>query len=142
MKQNDIIVESCPFCGNRPILKEHSLDYGNGHGYPGHYDYWFECPCCEEMKGQGVDDIYGTRDTAKERAAQYWNTLVERQRKRISKLSVPKEELKDYLIGKIIEVTDAMSGMQPCDNKNMMQQNYRYGQLAAYRDILDLIKGE
>ena len=36
-------LNNCPICGHTPIIDRESLDRGNGHGYPGHYEYKISC---------------------------------------------------------------------------------------------------
>ena len=46
MEKTKVQIELCPICGSAPVLEKTSLDYGNGHGYPGHYDYQIKCISC------------------------------------------------------------------------------------------------
>lgn len=69
----------CPICGAYPILKEQDLDRGNGHGYPGWFLHWYECPTCGLLKGDSyqsdIHDKTRSKDIAKKEALDNWNEL-------------------------------------------------------------------
>lgn len=78
-EKNKIIpLKGCPICGSSPVLKKDSLDYGNGHGYPGNYVYHYECTCCGNVKGGETNDIYDEKGkpNADQRARESWNKSV------------------------------------------------------------------
>lgn len=70
-------VKACPICGSAPELKKDSLDYGNGHGYPGCYVYHYECGGCGIIKAGSYDTIYNKYDEAENKAAKDWNEVVD-----------------------------------------------------------------
>lgn len=66
----------CPICGSIPIIEKVSLDRGNGHGYPGKYDYRLRCSeddCPMHLKIFSCSDIYDDEYTAKETIVNHWN---------------------------------------------------------------------
>ena len=75
----DVIVKACPICGAAPKLNKCSLDYGNGHGYPGNYTYQYECSGCGIIQAEETNDIYDEEGepTAEQRAAKDWNEVVD-----------------------------------------------------------------
>lgn len=72
----------CPICGSMPILEKESMDYGNGHGYPGNSNYKVSCDC-GAMKGYGSGDtVYcKSHEEAKELAIKKWNEEVDKVEK-------------------------------------------------------------
>jgi len=76
-----ILIKTCPICGAYPHLIENDLDRGNGHGYPGCFLYWYECPSCgllkSEARGSDIHDKNRTKETAVQDAAEDWNELVD-----------------------------------------------------------------
>ena len=73
------VLKACPICGSAPVLKTDSLDYGNGHGYPGCFLYRFECSGCGMITTDEKTDIYDKAGapTAEQRAAREWNETVD-----------------------------------------------------------------
>ena len=74
-------IKVCPICGAYPHLMENNLDRGNGHGYPGCFLYWYECPSCglikSEAVGSDIHDKNRTKEKALQKAADGWNELVD-----------------------------------------------------------------
>ena len=65
-------------CGHSPIITNKSLDKGNGHGFPGNYDYHIrcsnaECPLSKDITIFCVDDINRSKEEAYEYLGQVWN---------------------------------------------------------------------
>lgn len=74
MKNKKVEIEFCPICGSKPVLEKHSLDYGNGHGYPEHYNYEIKCISCGIPTPQSADTVYRNSDLeAIESALKKWN---------------------------------------------------------------------
>lgn len=78
MKVPYISVRACPVCGEHPELKKESLGRPGGGGYPGHYDYEYQCGYCGLLKGGETHDIYGSPEEALNRAKESWNKEVAR----------------------------------------------------------------
>lgn len=74
-----LMVKPCPICGAAPVLRKYDLDRGNGHGYPGYYDYQLECSGCGIIEGARTTDLYDDKQklTAEQRAVQDWNETVD-----------------------------------------------------------------
>ena len=69
-----IQIEYCPICGSTPVLEKVSLDYGNGLGYPGDYNYVVGCISCGIPTPQSADTVYcGTNREAVNLAVEKWN---------------------------------------------------------------------
>lgn len=68
-------VKACPICGAMPVFEKESMDYGHGHGYPGHYTMTVKCPLCGAPKKVSVDDIYYDGDLYS-KAVSVWNKQV------------------------------------------------------------------
>lgn len=51
-------IMNCAICGAKPRLIKESLDRGNGHGYPGAFEYQYVCDNCEIPEAEVVHDIY------------------------------------------------------------------------------------
>jgi hypothetical protein len=73
-----ISVKACPVCGEHPEFKKETLDKGHGHGYPGHYDYEYQCGYCKLLKGGVTHDIYVSSEEAVNLAKELWNEEVAR----------------------------------------------------------------
>lgn len=73
MEKTKIEIEYCPICGNKPVLEKVSLDYGNGHGYPGHYDYQVKCISCGMPTPQSATTVYHSEEKAIHIAVEKWN---------------------------------------------------------------------
>lgn len=76
MENKDIAfirVSDCPICGERPDYIKESLDYGNGHGYPGKYDLSYKCPRCGLIHSTTFHTIYDSEEVVKNTAKKDWN---------------------------------------------------------------------
>lgn len=107
--RDGVIAQVCPICGAAPKLEKHSLDRGNGHGYPGYFTYQYVCSGCGIIQAEETTDIYDEKGkpTAEQRAAKDWNEVVEY----INELSIQTHKKKGMsLIPKIYIVVDACSG--------------------------------
>lgn len=84
----------CPICGHTPIITEESLGRGNGHGYPGYFDYHIKCsnsgncPLSIEVPMFTMDDIY----RKKEEAIQYLHDAWNREAARIDEMIAHRAE--------------------------------------------------
>ena len=92
MKFND-----CPICGHSPIIVSTSLDRGNGHGYPGHFEYHvkcsnYQCPLVREVPMFCTDDLYSSKEEVYSRLCEIWN----RETVKINKLILHREDIKKY----------------------------------------------
>ena len=58
MEKIKVQIEFCPICGSAPVLEKTSLDNGNGHGYPGHYDCAIKCISCGMPTPQSATTVY------------------------------------------------------------------------------------
>ena len=64
----------CPFCGEDVYMEKISLDEGNGHGYPGDYEFDVHCKNCGCRVNLGRNDtIYNTEEEAIINATNAWN---------------------------------------------------------------------
>jgi hypothetical protein len=73
-----ISVKACPVCGEHPELKKETLERGRGCGYPGCYDYEYQCGYCQLLKGGTTHDIYVSSEEAINLAKKAWNEEVDR----------------------------------------------------------------
>ena len=72
-------IKPCPICGNIPYIEKISMDRGNGHGYPGEYNYRIKCDVCDYPKAQYCDTVYSnSHEEAKAGAIKDWNIEVEK----------------------------------------------------------------
>lgn len=74
---------NCPICGHTPIIKCKSLDYGNGRGYPGNFEYRIkcsnaQCPLVRDVPVFRIDDIDHSREEAYEYLCEVWNEEAEK----------------------------------------------------------------
>ncbi|MCK9470333.1 MAG: Lar family restriction alleviation protein [Bacilli bacterium] len=70
-------IKACPICGNIPHIEKESMDRGNGHGYPGCYEYIIKCSVCGYPTPQSCSTIYiKSHEEAKAEVIKYWNTEV------------------------------------------------------------------
>lgn len=71
--------KQCPICGASPALDKRSLDFGNGHGYPGCHAYQYKCSKCGIIKSEETYDIGDDEEelTAEQRALKDWNETVD-----------------------------------------------------------------
>ena len=79
-QEGAIVIKPCPICGSAPFLSVKSLDFGDGHGYPGNYMYHYNCPCCGILETDGYSDVYdmdGEHPLATIKVAKEWNELVD-----------------------------------------------------------------
>lgn len=69
----------CPFCGENVYLEKVSLDEGNGHGYPGDYEFDIHCKNCGcRVNLGGNDTIYNSEEEAIINATSAWNRRAEK----------------------------------------------------------------
>lgn len=73
-----ISVKACSVCGEHPELKKETLERGRGGGYPGCYEYEYQCGYCQLLKGGVTNDIYVSSDEAINTAKKSWNEEVDR----------------------------------------------------------------
>lgn len=69
---------NCPICGYTPIIASISLDKGNGHGYPGHFEYHIhcsnaDCPLVRKVPMFTANDIYCGKEEAYLQLYEKWN---------------------------------------------------------------------
>lgn len=78
-------LEMCAICGHTPVVLSDSLDRGNGHGYPGHYNYHIrcsndECPLSRTVPMFETDDIYRSKEEAYKYLGNKWNVEMRKIR--------------------------------------------------------------
>lgn len=59
-------IKNCPFCGHSAFITKESLDRGNGHGYPGYYEYYIKCgnnSCKIRPTTDKLHNIYSNKDS-------------------------------------------------------------------------------
>lgn len=80
--------ENCPICGHTPIVKTHSLDRGNGHGYPNHFSYSIicsndDCPLSHPFPMLEETDVYRSKEECYKYLCEVWNETSNKTRKLI-----------------------------------------------------------
>ena len=73
-----MILNSCPICGHTPVVMSTSLEIGNGHGYPGHFEYYIhcsndECPLVRKVPMFTTNDIYLSKVQSYFQLYEKWN---------------------------------------------------------------------
>ena len=77
-------LSNCPICGHTPIIDKESLDRGNGHGYPGNYEYKVSCsnkgncPLSRDIPMFSYTDIYCLPHEAVANLYAIWNKEAEK----------------------------------------------------------------
>ena len=71
-------LNSCPICGHTPVIASESLDRGNGHGYPGYFEYHIhcsnnECPLVRKVPMFTANDIYLSSEKVYSLLYKKWN---------------------------------------------------------------------
>lgn len=74
-------LKPCPICGSSPLLSTEDMGQPNGRGYPGDFMYYFYCPFCQKLEGDGFTTVYiPTQKECITKAAESWNEEVNKIR--------------------------------------------------------------
>ena len=74
-------LKTCPICGSAPLLSTDDMGKPNGRGYPGNFCYYFYCPFCGKLEGDGFTTVYTkTKGECIEEAAASWNEEVDKMK--------------------------------------------------------------
>ena len=71
-------LKTCPICGSNPLLSTDDMGQPNGRGYPGEFSYYFYCPFCQKLEGNGFTTIYTKTKECIKKAAESWNEEVDK----------------------------------------------------------------
>ncbi len=73
-------LKPCPICNSIPLLSTDDMGQPNGRGYTGDFMYYFYCPFCQKLDGNGFTTIYAPTEKCIEEASNSWNEVVDKMK--------------------------------------------------------------